>query len=431
MKKRICLLISVFLLFPVFVYAKGSASISGPSTVESGSKVTISVTLKNVAAWDIEINSSGSTSGCSDHFVSDSRNGKDTTKTLSVTCKATSVGSIGFTASGDITSADGDNKSVSLSKRVTVTNPRPKSTDDTLASITIEGYTLTPEFNKDTLEYSVTVPSTVNSVKIDAKANESHATVSGTGELEVSEGVNTFEIVCTAETGVKKTYVVLVNVEDINPINVKIGEEDFTIVKNAKNLTKPESYEEKTIEIDGNSIPAFYSDVTHFTLIGVKNSIGTINLAIYNEENNTYKLYNEINQSTLTLYLIDFENNLEGYVKKDIVINDVQVPVYAYNEDSRFVICYGMDIHTGKYDYYEYDTKEGTFQVWDHEEIDSLKQQVKTYTYICFAFGGCLFLAFILILSLLKKKKKTSKKEEAKESTKKENKKLKEFDKFE
>ena len=96
-----------------------------------------------------------------------------------------------------------------------------------------------------------------------------------------------------------------------------------------------------------------------------------------------------------------------------------------------------MNIETGEYDYYTYDTKEATFQSWNHEEIDALNKEVKTYQLICFAFGIGLFFAFILILCLLKKRKKKNKKKDQKEEKKKEVKeqtqeeKLKQFDQFE
>ena len=249
MKKKIIVLLSI-LLFPVGVHAAGTASIGGANQVEIGSSVTVNVTLKNTAAWNIRINSSGSTSGCSQSFADATSNGKNATKTLSVTCKATSLGTIGFTATGDITSADGTTKNVSLSKRVTVVPVREKATDATLSSLTLEGYNLTPEFKKDVYEYTATVPSTINNVKIDAKASESHASLTGTGEYEVTEGMNTFEIVVTAENGKTQTYKMIVNVEDTNPIEIKIGEKEYTLIKNAKSLIKPESYDEKTVSIN-------------------------------------------------------------------------------------------------------------------------------------------------------------------------------------
>lgn len=414
MKKKIIVLLSI-LLFPVGVHAAGTASIGGANQVEIGSSVTVNVTLKNTAAWNIRINSSGSTSGCSQSFADATSNGKNATKTLSVTCKATSLGTIGFTATGDITSADGTTKNVSLSKRVTVVPVREKATDATLSSLTLEGYNLTPEFKKDVYEYTATVPSTINNVKIDAKASESHASLTGTGEYEVTEGMNTFEIVVTAENGKTQTYKMIVNVEDTNPIEIKIGEKEYTLIKNAKSLIKPESYDEKTVSINNFEIPAFYSEITNFTLVGVKDETGKVFLAIYDEEKETYTLYNEIKASALTLYFIDFPSVIEGYTKTTILINDIEVLAYKKTENNRYAIVYGMSIETGEYNYYRYDTEEETFQVWDNTEVEELKSDLQTYKYACIAFGGGLLFAFILILCLLTRKGKKKHKKEPKE----------------
>ena len=96
-------LFTFFFLIPP-VYAAGTVTLSVNSgTIENGSKVTATVTAKNVAAWNVTISSSGATSGCTEKFVGDSGTGKNTTKSFSVTCKATSVGIINFSISGDIT----------------------------------------------------------------------------------------------------------------------------------------------------------------------------------------------------------------------------------------------------------------------------------------------------------------------------------------
>ena len=64
---------------------------------------------------------------------------------------------------------------------------------------------------------------------------------------------------------------------------------------------------------------------------------------------------------------------------------------------------------------YKYDIEEGTFQIWDTEEMQDLQNDIKTYKFACILFLGGLLFAFILILCLLKKKKKRNKKEKKKE----------------
>ena len=72
-----------------------------------------------------------------------------------------------------------------------------------------------------------------------------------------------------------------------------------------------------------------------------------------------------------------------------------------------------MNIETGKYDYYSYDTINKTFQIWNQEEINELNSDLTTYLYVCIAFGVGLVFAFILIVCLLSKRGKKNKKMKA------------------
>lgn len=407
MKKKLFYLLFGLLIIPTKVLAVGNLNVAG--SVEVGSSVSATFTVSGVAAWDIDINSSGSTSGCSQHFVDSTSNGKNTTKSFTVKCKATSLGTIAFTVSGDVTSESGNKSDVSISKRVTVTPVREKSSDATLSSLKVDGYELTPAFNKDTLEYSVDVPATVEKIKIDAKQNESHATLEGVGEFDVVEGLNPFKIVVTSETNTTKTYTINVNVKDENPIIVNIGNKEYTLIKNAKNLEKPEFYEEVSLTIENVTIPAFKNEITNFTLVGVKDSENNIYFAIYDENTNKYTLYNEIKSSILNLYLVDFTEELKNMIKSTVNINGEEYPVYKTKDDSRFVICYAMDITTGKYDYYSYDTINETFQVWSHDVVD-IQNEANIYLYTSIIFASILFISFILNIILLKNKNHKKKK---------------------
>lgn len=402
-KIKALLILSLLFVFPSIVNAAGTASISGPSSVEVGSTFTTSVTVKNTAAWNIKINSSGSTSGCSQNFSDVTSNGNNTTKTFSVKCKATSIGAIGFTVTGDITSADGSNTNVSLSKRVTVTEVKPKSSDNFLKDLSIDGYKLTPEFNKDTLEYSVTVPSTVDKVNILATKNDSTASIDGIGEKEVVEGANPFEIVVTAQNGSTRTYQLNVIVEDIDPIEIIIENKKYTIVKRSDKLEKPTGFDETTVKIGDIEVPAFKSDILKITLVGIKDSDGNISLAIYN--NGKYELYNEINSNQITIYLLELPKN-DKFITKSIKINEKKVKVYKYKDSSKYSLVYGKNVETGEEGYYMYDEKENTFQRYNDEQIKDLQNEIKNYLYVIYAFSGCLVLIFIsFIISIFAKKK--------------------------
>ena len=416
--KKIGIITIIYLaLNTLNVSAAGSASISASANyVEEGSKVTFYINLKNVAAWDLTGQGYGATSGCSlgDQGVGDSGTGANINKTLSVTCKTTSVGQVSFSISGNISSANGNNiekTSVSTSKIVVVTEPREKDTNNYLKSIGVKDYKITPEFNKDTMEYTVDVPATVNKVTIEAEKESSYATVEGTGEKEVDEGANTFEIKVTSETGAERIYKITVNVKDENPINITIDGEEYTIMKNLKNVETPSTYETTTVKINEFDIPAFHSETSGYTLVGVKNSEGKQLLAIYNEEENTYTLYNETKSDQLLLYIMKITEEKEGFIKSTVTINDITYDALKLNENSNYILIYAMDIVTAEKNYYVYDKDNNSYVVYNDELMNMYKTETEKYKQVILYGGvGAIAIIFILLIICMRKPKRSKKK---------------------
>ncbi len=362
----------IIILFGVMSYghAAGSVSISASSNyVTTGSSVTFYVYVNNAAAWSLSGYGIGATSGCSlgDNGVGDSGTGNNVSKTIaSVTCKATSEGTVGFIVTGNISSANGNDiikANVNTSKSVTVQKPREKDTNNYLKSLGVKDYNITPEFNKDILEYSVNVPSTVDKITLEASLESGYASMSGVGEFEVNEGVNTFEINVTSETGVGRVYKVSVNVQDENPIEVEIASSKYTIMKNAKTLEKPVTYESTTVKIKEFDIPAFYSEISKFTLIGAKDSKGTTHFIIYNQDKDTYELYNENKASELVLYIEKLDDIKDGFTKKTKIINGASYDVLVSNVDEKIVLVKAMNIKTGDIHLYQYDENTNSY-IW-------------------------------------------------------------------
>ena len=61
-------------------------------------------------------------------------------------------------------------------------------------------------FKANISSYNVTVPEETESVEVYAKAQDSKASISGTGNLSLREGLNVVSITVTAEDGTTKTY---------------------------------------------------------------------------------------------------------------------------------------------------------------------------------------------------------------------------------
>lgn len=82
----------------------------------------------------------------------------------------------------------------------------PISNDASLASLTIQGATLTEPFTSDKFTYVGIIPYHVDNITIDATTTSEFASISGLGEHKVQEGKQDITLVVTAEDGSKKTY---------------------------------------------------------------------------------------------------------------------------------------------------------------------------------------------------------------------------------
>ena len=386
------------------VKAAPSAKLSvSSSNITDGKTVTASVTVYNTAAWNVKITSSGNTNGCTQNWADATSNGANATKTFSTTCRASSTGVISFNLSGDVTSSDGSNANVSGTARVTVSEPKPASEVNTLKALSIDGYELSPSFSEDALEYSVTVPSTVNSVKINATKKDSASSVSGDGEKEVLEGSNKFEIVVTAESGATRTYKIIVNVEDTNPINVSVDGTNYTVIKNSKNLTVPNNYIESKMTLNGIDVPCFVNDINHLTLIALKDADGNVKFFTYN--NGEYKEYIELASPTLLIFPQAMSRDkYTTWNKVTIKINNHDVEALQYKNQDNYYIVYAMNIITGESNYYLYDVKNNSYQVFNDDLYNSLNEDINFYLYMVCGAAGLILICIIIIIVLLTRK---------------------------
>lgn len=295
------------------------------------------------------------------------------------------------------------------------------SKNNNLTSISVEGYDLDKTFDKDTLEYTVTVPSDTLKINLSATLDDTKASLSGIGEFDVSEGDNKFDIIVTAENGNTKTYSVIVKVEDTNPITTIINNKKYTVVKRKSNLTIPNTYEETTILIEDIEIPAFVSNITNFTLVGLKDESGNISLFLYDKENNKYSIYKEIKTTGIVIYPMEPKSIPSGYKKVTISINDMEVVAYKSTSDE-FYLLYGTNIENNKTDFYEYDKVNNTMSRYNGSEIEELTKRNENYMIIILVLGvETIVLVMILLITMInnkRRKKRIMKKR--KESIKKE-----------
>ena len=281
------------------------------------------------------------------------------------------------------------------------------STNNNLSGLSIDGVTLSPEFNKDTLEYSAELEAGTEKINVGANAEDSTATISGNGEKEVSEGDNNIEVVVTAQNGATKTYVIKANVKEFNPIKVKIDKQDLTVVRNKKNLTPPTNYVETSVNIGGEEVPAYENKITKYTIVALKDSKGIQNWYVKDKDN--YKLYKEYKFGMTTLYPMELEEIPDGYSKTQIKYNDETIIAYKIKDNSKYALIYAMNVETGEEHTYMYDSKEDTVQIYNDELINKLQEENSLYLKILIGASVGLVLSIgIIIFILIKNRKKKS-----------------------
>ena len=416
--KYLIFILLTFISFNNYVYADSISISANKKSIIVGNSVTISSTVSsNSPLVSIEgtLSCSGAgTSGGIDLKFDDSSNSVKS-KSYSYTVKATKSGTITCKVSGRMTSMDSASwkslgeKTVSIKVMSQAELEATYSKNNNLSSLSVEGQTLSPEFNKDTLEYTVELENDIEKINIIAKAEDSKSSISGIGEVTVEEGNNKIEIKVTAQNGNEKVYVINAKVKELDPINVKVGNEELSVVRKSKNLEKPnELFEESTIKINGIEVPAFINKKSNITLVGLKDKDGDISYYIYSQ---VFTLYKEVKIGNLIIVLntVDKSKIPDNYKEYDITINKNKIKGYKYKPSSNFYLISGTNLETGKDNVYVYDKNENTIQRYNDEVIKDLNNKLNNYIKYTIIIGSSVGGLIIIISIILLTKSRTTK----------------------
>lgn len=110
-----------------------------------------------------------------------------------------------------------DMKSTALEFKIPVYNNMPDnscsqptgngSPNNKLSALGVSGFSMTPTFSRDTLEYNLIVDPSVSTINVSASPLSSSASISGTGTITLQNGNNDIKIGVTAQNGSVREYV--------------------------------------------------------------------------------------------------------------------------------------------------------------------------------------------------------------------------------
>lgn len=170
---------------------------------------------------------------------------------------------------------------------------------NTLSSLEIENYKISPDFNKNTVNYTLTVKKDVTSVKINATLDSDKSSFNkgyGPRTVNLNYGVNTILIKVTSESDSTKTYTVKVTREDdrssnnyLKSLNVSSG--DFEFNKKTQNYSFTVQNEVTSIKVLAVAEDE-KSTISGAKTYNLKEGLNKINIVVTaeNKQTRTYTL---------------------------------------------------------------------------------------------------------------------------------------------
>lgn len=430
MKKiKYLLLICLMAIIGIAHVNAASFSVRGSSSNTSiGSTVSITVSVSGAAGWEYCVNYNQDvfklTSANSDTGGACVKTGSTLTGYAQVTYKfqALKSGSGTFSVTGQ--TYDDDGNAVSSTANSVNVNVKTKeeiqaslSGNNNLKSLEVVGYTLTPEFNKETTEYSLTVDSSVEQVQVNAYREDTTASITPIDMVNLTEGINKVKVTLTAQNGNKKTYTITITKEEENPITIDLDGKKYTLVNKKDALEVPTGFIPSTIVISDKEVVSYTNENNTLTLVILKDEDSNMNFFIYQEGN--YVPFNKVSSNTIVIVPTKTNKTIKGYEnKRDIEVDGKQVEVYFRNSSDNIVLIYGKNILTGEDDWYYYDITDGTILKYEMLSADAqtiIKNSTNNLDYklisLIFALTSLVAIIIIIVMSFMNSRLKNKNEE--------------------
>lgn len=331
-------------------------------------------------------------------------------KSVSVSIKKTSNNTSNSSNSPNSPSSSLNNtKPSSNSTSTSQTVAEKKSGENKLSSLSISEGTLSPAFTASTTTYKVDLTSDVKTITIKAKAKDSKATVSGTGEKELHVGENNIKISVTAENGSVKRYTISVYVIEKPTQFIDYNGQQLGVLNDLSKIDTPKGFEKTTITIDNKEVTALKNDKLGLTLLYLQDEKQQTGFYIYDLENKrVVSQYQTISVYGKEYILVTAPQNIDETKELDeikIKIDNVELAGWKFEEKelSHYTLVYLMN-DAGESGLYIYEDSEGTLQKYTPvEQVNT--EMCLPYPWMIATgvfFGG--FLTFAIMYYRFRKK---------------------------
>lgn len=214
---------------------------------------------------------------------------------------------------------------------------------NTLSSLEVENNKITPEFNKNTINYTLTVKKDVTSVKINATLESDKSSFNkgyGPRTVNLNYGLNSVLIKVTSESGATKTYTIKITREDdrssnnyLKSLNVSSG--DFKFNKKTLNYSFSVQNEITSLNVIATAEDS-KSTVSGAKTYNLKEGLNKINITVTAENKQT---------RTYTLQVTRIVKNISKEVNNKL--GSLEITNYQINFDPETTI-YNLTIENEK-----------------------------------------------------------------------------------
>lgn len=416
--KGILFLLFAFIVKVPYVNAAScNIGISAPSSVVVGSTFTVNVNVSSnqaLGSWEytLSYDSSLVRLNSGQLHVVDYGNGSKSSASYSYSFTSLASGKATFKTVNssvlDYSTTDSclaSNGSATVSMNTQAQIEANYSKNNNLSSLGVEGTTLEPEFNPNTLEYSAKLPFDTTKANITGSVQDKTATVVGLGEKDVVDGINKIEVIVTSQHGETKKYIINLTVEELTPIKVIIDKKEYTVIRKKGQVENiPANFVESTIKIGDVEVAAYKNETAKLTLVGLKDLDGKIGLFIYDEKAKTYMKFNELIIKSNNYIILDekFNKVPKEFIKSSFKIDDVKYEGYKLKTDKndRFYLVYAQNLSNGSKGLYLYDKIDQTFQKYYDLLLKNNDEKIMYLEYICLGLLG--LFALILLIKFFK-----------------------------
>lgn len=218
--------------------------------------------------------------------------------------------------------------------KITVTRPDNRETINTLESLSIDGYTITPEFNKNTTSYTLNVENDIEKIKINAiKTSTKSSFASGYGprEVKLEYGKNTIYVKVKAENENENTYTITIYRKDnrstintLKSLTPSIGqikfEEDvleYSIVTDQNEISITAETQDTKANITGNTTYQLKTGLNELKVVVTAENQTTKTYTIKVtkvDDISSLNISNSLKElNILKKYQIEFDKNITEY----------------------------------------------------------------------------------------------------------------------